>query len=68
MKKDWIFEQYVKEMVNVSVVSEEMDEEERRKQTRERLIQRGSCCGKTCEECPYDPPFVFGNKTLKTSP
>lgn len=68
MRNDWIFEQYVKEITKTPVKFEEMDEEERRRQTRERLIQRGSCCGKTCEQCPYDPPFVYGNKVLRTSP
>ena len=31
------------------------------------LSQKGVCCGNGCRECPYDPKFTKGNKTLAES-
>jgi len=29
------------------------------------LINRGFCCGSGCKFCPYSPPHLKNNKTLK---
>ena len=29
------------------------------------LRDRGACCGSKCRHCPYAPPHIKGNTTLK---
>ena len=33
---------------------------------REKLLERGYCCGLGCQNCPYDPPHTEGVKKIKT--
>jgi hypothetical protein len=33
--------------------------------SREFLLEQGSCCGKRCENCPYDPPYTGGSTKVK---
>jgi len=35
--------------------------------TKEFLIERGSCCGGKCQNCPYAPKYVKGNKVLENN-
>jgi hypothetical protein len=34
---------------------------------REKLLERGYCCGLGCQNCPYDPPHTEGVKKIKKS-
>lgn len=33
--------------------------------TEKYLRNRGYCCSNGCKHCPYDPPHVKGNRTLR---
>ena len=35
------------------------------KMSRDKLLERGYCCGLECHNCPYDPPHKKGNKTVR---
>lgn len=48
--KDWIFQQYVKELAH-----------KREPLSAEFLLSRGSCCGNICTNCPYEPKNIKGN-------
>ena len=32
---------------------------------KEKLLERGYCCGLGCQNCPYDPPHTEGVKKIK---
>jgi hypothetical protein len=34
---------------------------------KEKLLERGYCCGLGCQNCPYDPPHTEGVKKIKKS-
>ena len=36
------------------------------KMSRDKLLERGYCCGLECHNCPYDPPHKKGNKTVRS--
>ena len=52
--KDWIFQQYVKELAH----------KKREPLSAEFLLERGKCCGNICTNCPYIKPNEKGNTTL----
>jgi hypothetical protein len=54
-EKDWIFQQYVKEIATKA-----------KPLNSDFLIERGSCCGNGCKNCPYEPSHVKGNTKLQT--
>lgn len=33
--------------------------------TKEYLLERGSCCGSKCKNCPYTPKHVLGSKDIQ---
>lgn len=53
MKEDWIYQQYVKELVK-----------KHEPLSAEFLIRRGKCCGNGCKNCPYTPKHKKGNTNV----
>lgn len=33
---------------------------------RDFLLEQGQCCGKRCQNCPYDPPYTAGSTKVKS--
>jgi hypothetical protein len=54
MKEDWIYQQYVKELVQKKYEPLSVDI----------LIQRGKCCGSRCKNCPYEPKHIKGSTNV----
>lgn len=54
--RDWIFQQYIKELAN-----------KREPLSAEFLLNRGECCGNVCTNCPYEPKHVRGNNVTNSS-
>jgi hypothetical protein len=55
--KDWIFQQYVKELSKPKLLPTDFyyDEDGRMVLTEEYHKRRGSCCHNGCKHCPYKP-------------
>ena len=51
---DWIYELYVKEIINHN----------NKPITKEEHIVRGSCCGNGCLYCPYTPKHQRGSTII----
>lgn len=64
--KDWIFEQYVKEMYKNKLQPDEFYWDGGNLVFTETYHKRrGYCCGKKCRHCPYDPQHQQNNTNLK---
>jgi len=62
MKKDWVFEQYVKEISKPKLQPDEFYWENGKLVLTEVYHKRrGSCCGNNCRHCPYNPKSQKGN-------
>ena len=55
--KDWIFQQYVKELA----------QKKREPLSAEFLLERGKCCGSVCTNCPYEPKYIKGNNVTSSN-
>jgi hypothetical protein len=49
--KDWIVQQYIKDIVN----NDFYYENGKKVMTEQYHIKRGYCCGSNCRHCPYEP-------------
>jgi hypothetical protein len=59
--KDWIFQQYIKELLNRgSSTADYYEEDGKRVFTADYHKKRGYCCGSGCRHCPYNPRHVKG--------
>lgn len=65
--KDWIFQQYVKELSKPKLLPTDFyyNEDGRIVLTEEYHKRRGSCCGNGCKHCPYEPKYKKGSSTLE---
>lgn len=64
MKKDWIQDLYLKEMIEKK--SPDFYYENGKKvMTKEYHLKRGYCCGSGCRHCPFDPRHQKGITTTK---
>lgn len=63
---DWISELHYKEFVKPKFQPKDFYWEGGvMVMTEEYHKRRGSCCGSGCRHCPYSPPYVKLNKTLR---
>jgi hypothetical protein len=59
--KDWIFQQYIKELLQGSSSTADFYTEDGKKVFTEYYHKkRGYCCGSGCRHCPYTPRHVKG--------
>ena len=65
MKNDWIYQQFIKEMVDNQQPNFYINEEGKKVMTREFHLKRGFCCGSVCTNCPYDPAYTKNITTVK---
>ena len=61
---DWIYGQYVKELVVKNEREYYLDEKGNFVFTEHYLKKRSSCCGNGCKHCPFDPKHIKGNSKL----
>tara|TARA_R110002020_G_scaffold18011_10_gene63610 strand:- start:225 stop:446 length:222 start_codon:yes stop_codon:yes gene_type:complete len=63
---DWIKELYVKEFIKPNIEPGfTYYENGNLVMTEKYHIRRGSCCGSGCKHCPFSPPHIKMNKTLR---
>lgn len=61
---DWIYGQYVKELVVKNVQEYYLDEKGNFVFTEHYLKKRSECCGNGCRHCPFEPKHMKGNNKL----
>ena len=65
LETDWIYQQYVEELVNKLFPTDFYYNEQGYKvMTESYHKRRGSCCGNRCMHCPYEPKHKKGNIEL----
>ena len=62
---DWIEELYLQEYINPKKELDFYWDEGKVVMTEQYHIKRGSCCGSGCKHCPFSPPHIKMNKTLR---
>jgi len=61
---DWIYGQYVKELVVKNEREYYLDDKGNFVFTEHYLKKRSECCGNGCKHCPYEPKHIKGNTKL----
>jgi len=61
---DWIYGQYVKELVVKNEREYYLDEKGNFVFTEHYLKKRKECCGTGCRHCPFEPKHIKGNNKL----
>lgn len=65
--KDWIVQQYAKEIAGNLQKQEDFYMENGKKvMTESYHVRRGYCCGSNCRHCPYEPKGEKFSVKLKT--
>ena len=59
---DWIEDLYLKEFLGPK---DSYWENGKMVMTERYHVKRGSCCGSGCKHCPFSPPHIKMNKTLR---
>ena len=67
MKKDWITELYVKEILD-SKTQDFYYENGKKVMTENFHLKRGYCCGSKCRHCPYVPLHEKFSTQIKENP
>ena len=62
---DWIYGQYVKELVVKNEREYYLDEKGNFVFTEHYLKKRSDCCGNGCRHCPFEPKHTKGNTILQ---
>ncbi len=63
-QRDWIYDQYVKELAVKKEREYYLDEKGNFVFTEHYLKKRSDCCGNGCRHCPFEPRHIKGNTTL----
>lgn len=68
-KDDWIFKQYVEGYSKPKLLPTDFyyDDQGRMVMTESYHLRRGSCCGKRCTNCPYEPKYQKGNNVTSSN-
>jgi hypothetical protein len=61
---DWIYGQYVKELVTKKELEYYLDEKGNFVFTEHYLKKRKECCGNGCRHCPFEPKHIKVNNKL----
>jgi hypothetical protein len=61
---DWIYGQYVKELVVKRELEYYLDEKGNFVFTEHYLKKMKHCCGNGCKHCPFEPRHIKGNNKL----
>jgi hypothetical protein len=64
LSKDWIYQQYVRELVNGLRTADFYYDGSNKVMTESYHKRRGICCGNGCRHCPYNPTHQKGNTIL----
>jgi len=64
-QEDWVYSQYVKELIVNKEREYYLNEEGNFVFTEYYLKKRSDCCGKACRHCPFEPRHEGGNTNLQ---
>ncbi len=65
VKRDWVFEQYVRDLYTTKMEREYYLESGSFVFTEHYLKKRSDCCGNGCRHCPFVPRHIKGNTELQ---